>query len=127
MVTSSGRAAAPYYKVSPSLGGISTYAGGNVSITAGGNVTSFLPVQNDYNSAQYDGGTGAFGSQPGNVTITAGGNVSGHYVLANGVGTITAGGNIGAPTAKRRLRPEFDQGKLERLRPQWQHLSAGCP
>ncbi len=94
-----GQQRAPYYKVSPSLGGISTYAGGNVSITAGGDVTSFLPVQSDYSSAQYDGGTGAFGSQPGNVTITAGGDVSGHYVLANGVGTITAGGNIGAATA----------------------------
>ena len=92
MVTSSASPTAPYYKVSPSLGGISTAAGGNVTITAGGNVTSFLPVQSDYNSAQYDGGTGAFGSQPGNVTITAGGNVSGHYVLANGVGTITAAG-----------------------------------
>ena len=94
-----GQRAPPYYKVSPSLGGISTYAGGNVSISAGGNVTSYLPLQNDYNSAQYDGGTGAFGSQPGNVTITAGGDVSGHYVLADGVGTITAGGDIGAATA----------------------------
>ena len=94
-----GQRALPHYKVSPTLGGISTYAGGSVSITAGGNVTSYLPLQNDYNSAQYDGGTGAFGSQPGNVTITAGGDVSGHYVLANGVGTITAGGDIGAATA----------------------------
>jgi filamentous hemagglutinin family protein len=90
---------APYYRVSPNVGGISTVAGGNVSITAGGDVTSYLPVQNNYNNAVYDGGTGAFGSQPGNVTITAGGKVSGHYVLANGVGAITAAGNIGAPTA----------------------------
>jgi hypothetical protein len=94
-----GQRAPPYYRVSPSLGGISTYAGGSVSLTAGGNVTSYLPLQNDYNSAQYDGGAGALGSQPGNVTITAGGDVSGHYVLANGVGTITAGGDIGAATA----------------------------
>jgi filamentous hemagglutinin family protein len=94
-----GQSAAPYYKVSTTLGGISTAAGGDVTIAAGGNVTSFLPVQSDYNSAKYDGGTGAFGSQPGNVTITAGGNVSGHYVLANGVGSITAGGNVGAPTS----------------------------
>ncbi len=93
-----GQRAAPYYKVSPSLGGISTYAGGDVAITAGGNVTSYLPLQYDYNNAQYDGGTGAFGSQPGNVTINAGGDVSGHYVLANGIGAITAAGNIGPPT-----------------------------
>ena len=94
-----GQRTAPYYKVSSTLGGVSTFAGGNVSITAGGNVTSYLPLQNDYNNAQFDGGTGAFGSQPGNVTISAGGNISGHYVLANGVGTIAAGGDIGAPTA----------------------------
>ena len=72
-----GQQNAPYYKVSPNLGGISTYAGGDVTITAGGNVTSFLPVQSAYNTAQYDGGTGAFGSQPGNVTITAGETSSG--------------------------------------------------
>ncbi len=88
---------APYYTVSPSLGGISTAAGGDVTITAGGNVTSFPSRPKAYNNASHDGGTGAFGSQPGNVTITAGGNVYGHYVLANGVGTITAEGNIGAP------------------------------
>jgi filamentous hemagglutinin family protein len=90
-----GQSAAPFYKVSPNVGGISTIAGGNVTITAGGNVTSYLPTSDDYNDAQYDGGTGAFGPQAGNVTITAGGNVSGHYVLANGLGTIKAqNGNI---------------------------------
>src|SRR5882724_10313257 len=93
-----GQNAAPYYKISSSLGGISTAAGGDVSINAGGNVVSYLPVQNNYNDALHDAGTGAFGSQPGNVTITAGGNISGHYVMGNGVGTITAGGNIGQPS-----------------------------
>ena len=93
-----GQTAAPYYKVNTAnLGGISTAAGGNVTIAAGGNVISFLPVQSDYANAKFDGGTGAFGSQPGNVTITAGGNIYGHYVLADGVGTISAGGNVGAP------------------------------
>ncbi len=48
-----GQSSAPYYKVSRNLGGISTAAGGNVSITAGNDVTSFLPVQTDYDSAQY--------------------------------------------------------------------------
>ncbi len=93
-----GQRKAPYYIVnSGNLGGISTAAGGNVNITAGGDVISFLPIQSNYAAAKNDAGTGAFGSQPGNVTITAGGNVIGHYVLANGVGSITAGGNIGAP------------------------------
>jgi hypothetical protein len=87
----------PYYSVSPTLGGISTAAGGNVSINAGGDVISYLPSGSDPSVAA-DAGTGAFGSNPGNVTITAGGNVYGHYVLANGIGTITAGQNVGAPS-----------------------------
>jgi filamentous hemagglutinin family protein len=89
---------APYYRVNAAnLGGISTAAGGNVTITAGGDVISYAPLQNNYNDAQFDGGTGAFGPQPGDVSITAGGNVFGHYVLANGAGTISAGGDIGVP------------------------------
>lgn len=96
-----GQAAAPYYSVSPTPGGISTAAGGNISITAGGDVISFTPIQTgnptDYSNARFDAGSGAFGRQPGNVTISAGGNVFGHYVLANGVGSITAHGNIGVP------------------------------
>ena len=93
-----GQLKSPYYKVSPNLGGISTMAGGDVTINAGGNVRSYLPVTDNYNQAKFDAGTGAFGAAPGNVTITAGGDVSGHYVLANGTGSITAGGNIGAPS-----------------------------
>jgi filamentous hemagglutinin family protein len=93
--------ASPLYTVSPNLGGISTIAGGNVTINAGGDVISYIESQADYDGTsrgKYEGGSGAYGSQPGNVKITAGGKVSGHYVVANGVGTITAnGGNIGAP------------------------------
>jgi len=94
-----GQSTAPYYTVSPVLGGISTAAGGNVSITAGGNVTSYLPRQNDYFNAVNDAGVGAFGPEPGNVVINAGGTISGHYVLANGIGTIFANGNIGSRSA----------------------------
>jgi filamentous hemagglutinin family protein len=95
---------APFYTVSPGVGGISTAAGGNVTITAGGNVFSFLPAvgYGDYSNAQIaqDGGTGAFGPEPGNVSITAlGGGVFGHYVLANGTGNITAqNGDVGSFT-----------------------------
>ena len=90
---------APYYTVWSSLGGISTVAGGNVTINAGGNVISYLPSGSTTVAAE-DGGTGAFGPESGNVTITAGGNVYGHYVLANGLGTITAGNTIGAPNGE---------------------------
>ncbi len=75
------------------LGGISTAAGGNVTINAGNDVISFPTTT----VAAGDPGTGAFGPQAGNVTITAGGSVLGHYVLANGTGTITAGNDIGVP------------------------------
>ncbi len=68
-----------------SLGGISTGAGGDVTIYAGQNVTSFLPKD----GSSGDAGTGAFDPlHHGNVTILAGGNVTGHYVVADGVGVI---------------------------------------
>jgi len=97
------------YSLADGLGGISTGAGGNVSLTAGGNVTSVLPIGTGTSSINYiyDGsqlssipsgksdfstaGSGAYGTQAGNVSIVAGGNVTGHYLVANGVGTITAG------------------------------------
>ena len=86
---------APFITPTPVLGGISTVAGGNVTINAGGDVISYLPTDS---TAAADGGTGTFGSEPGNVVITAGGNVYGHYVLADGTGSITAGGSVGTPT-----------------------------
>ena len=89
-----GRTLASLYTVSKNLGGISTVAGGDVDINAGGNVYSFVPATGFAPTGE--AGTGAFGPQPGNVTITAGGSVFGHYMLANGIGTITAGGDIGA-------------------------------
>jgi filamentous hemagglutinin family protein len=94
-----GQTTAPYYRVNVNnLGGISTAAGGNVTIQAGGDVISYLPTQTDVDDhAMFDAGIGAFGSLPGNVTITAGGNIFGHYVLANGLGIIHAGEDIGSP------------------------------
>lgn len=88
-------AAAPYDRVDPQLGGISTAAGGDVTIAAGQNVISYLP-SGSTSTAAADAGSGAFGSEAGNVTVTAGASIYGHYVLADGVGTITAGQNVGA-------------------------------
>jgi filamentous hemagglutinin family protein len=89
------------YDLSGGLGGISTAAGGDVTLIAGGDVTSVLPGVNGYifdgifNSANNGdfttAGAGAYGSAPGNVTIVAGGNVTGHYLVANGIGSISAG------------------------------------
>jgi filamentous hemagglutinin family protein len=83
------------YQVSPDLGGISTANGGNVSLTAGLDILSFLPSAG---GSQTDAGSGAFGAAPGNVTITAGRDVGGHFVVRNGSGAVTAGRNAGIST-----------------------------
>jgi filamentous hemagglutinin family protein len=85
------------------LGGISTAAGGDVSLTAGRDVFSLLPKAS---GATYNGttvatsgtdgtaGSGAYGNLPGqsgDVTIVAGRNVNGDYLVANGTGSIYAG------------------------------------
>ena len=83
---------ATYYQVDPNYGtgGLSTEAGGDVTLIAGGNVTSYLPGGSDTS----DAGAGAFGPQAGSVTIVAGGNVTGHFVEANGTGAIYAGAKM---------------------------------
>ncbi len=95
------------YTVSQNLGGISTETGGDVTLIAGGNVTSILPGRNGNNGYFYNGnfvsdnpstadpataGAGAYGrTAAGSVTIIAGGNVTGNYVVADGTGSIFAG------------------------------------
>jgi filamentous hemagglutinin family protein len=86
------------YTVDPNLGGISTAAGGNVTIQAGGNISALLEAS--VTAKQSDSGSGAFGAAPGNVTLTAGGDITGHYVLANGTGVINAVGNAGTSGAE---------------------------
>jgi hypothetical protein len=88
------------YVVDSNLGGISTAAGGDVTLTAGLDIISYLPVAG---GVQTDAGSGCFGSAAGNVTLTAGRNVTGHYVVANGTGTIVAGNNAGTTTKKLAL------------------------
>ncbi len=95
------------YTVSQNLGGISTETGGDVTLIAGGNVTSILPGRNGNNGYFYNGnfvsdnpstadpataGAGAYGrTAAGDVTVIAGGNVTGNYVVADGTGSIFAG------------------------------------
>ena len=83
------------YVVDANLGGISTAGGGNVNLTAGTDISSYIPVAG---GVETDAGTGCFGAAPGNLTLTAGRNVTGHYVVANGTGTLSAGNNAGTPT-----------------------------
>ncbi|WP_244109339.1 filamentous haemagglutinin family protein [Burkholderia anthina] len=72
--------------------------GGNVSVTAGGNITDLavsLPTTWYLTQANTDTPTvNTVGG--GNLSVHAGGNIlSGDYFVAKGTGTITAGGRIG--------------------------------
>lgn len=80
------------YLVDPDLGGISTYAGGNVSLIAGLDVVSLLPAPG---GTQSDAGSGAFGAEPGNVSVQAGRDVAGHFVVRKGTGQVDAGRDAG--------------------------------
>jgi filamentous hemagglutinin family protein len=96
------------YFVDPELGGISTAAGGDVTLVAGQDVVSLLPVAG---GLQTDAGSGAFGSQPGNVAVRAGRDIAGHFVLRNGTGVVEAGRNAG--TASRLLALSLVDGSWD--------------
>lgn len=97
------------YQVNPGLGGISTAAGGDVTLSAGKDVVSYLPTGN---GSHQDAGSGAFGPAAGNVTITAGGSVYGHFVVANGLGKITAG-NLAGDTGSKQLALSLIKGSWD--------------
>ncbi len=90
------------YSASANLGGISTRAGGDVSITAGKDVVAFLPPASGI-GVNSEAGAGTFGAEPGNLIIEAGGNVTGHYVVRNGNGLIHAKGNAGTSSKQFAL------------------------
>ena len=94
------------YEVNPGLGGISTAAGGNVTLNAGKDIVSYLPTGN---GSHQDAGSGAFGPAAGDVTVTAGGSVYGHFVVANGTGKITAG-NLAGDTGSKQLALSLIKG-----------------
>ncbi len=73
------------YTINTVLGGLSTAAGGNVTLIAGNNIDSTPKIPR----AQSPGASGTYGS--GDVTVIAGNQITGNYNLANGVGTMIAG------------------------------------
>jgi filamentous hemagglutinin family protein len=77
------------------LGGISTAAGGNVTLIAGDDITSVPTVP----TSQWPGASGAYGV--GNVTLIAGNQITGNYILDNGVGTMLAG--VSVPSAQAAI------------------------
>ncbi len=74
------------------IGGISTIAGGNIIINAGGDISSYGPT-----SGTYGLGMGA------NVSLTAGGSVFGRFQVADGLGQINAGLNFGSDSSPASL------------------------
>ena len=76
--------------VSPTLGGIATAAGGNVTLQAGDDIISVPTVP----ANQPPGASGAYGTEPGDVTLIAGNQVLGNFTVANGTGTILAGAQV---------------------------------
>jgi filamentous hemagglutinin family protein len=75
------------------LGGISTAAGGDVTLIAGDDIISVPLVP----SNQWPGASGAYGA--GNVTLVAGNQITGNYNLANGTGTMLAGAQVSSSQA----------------------------
>ena len=98
------------YSVSPNLGGISTAAGGDVTLNAGHNIVSQPTVP----ANQPPGASGAYGSQPGNVTLIAGNQVLGNYTVANGTGTILAGVQVQDGQVTQITSPTADVGSAQR-------------
>ncbi len=72
----------------PQVGGISTVAGGNVSIEAGNNVIS-IPNATAKSSGIIPGATGAYGA--GDVTVIAGNEIVGNFLVSNGTGLLESG------------------------------------
>jgi len=77
----------------PYLGGISTAAGGNITLIAGNDIDSTPIVP----SRQAPGASGTYGA--GDVTIIAGNQITGNFTLADGNGTLLAGAPVSAAQA----------------------------
>ena len=84
------------------LGGISTAAGGNVTLLAGNNVISSPTVP----SRQAPGASGAYGA--GDVTVVAGKQITGNYVVTDGAGRLFAGVPASAAQSVAMQNPAAD-------------------
>lgn len=83
----------------PVLGGISTAAGGNVTLIAGNNIISAPTVP----AHQAPGASGTYGS--GDVTIIAGNQITGNFNLADGTGAMLAGATVSSAQANILQNP----------------------
>jgi len=86
----------------PFLGGISTAAGGNVTLIAGNNIDSTPLVP----SRQAPGASGAYGA--GDMTVIAGNQITGNYTVTDGTGTMLAGMPVSSAQAAILQNPSAD-------------------
>ena len=86
----------------PYLGGISTAAGGNVTLIAGNNIDSTPTVP----SQQAPGASGAYGF--GDVTVIAGNQITGNYLVTAGSGRMLAGVPVSTAQAVALQNPAAD-------------------
>jgi hypothetical protein len=110
------------------LGGISTAAGGDVTLIAGDDVVSVPTVPS---SSQWPGASGTYGA--GNVTIIAGNQITGNYTLANGTARCSRACQVSGAQASalqnRTIDPttyasdveRFGNGGHPKLQRQWEH------
>jgi hypothetical protein len=88
------------------VGGISTLAGGNVTLEAGNNVVS-VP-QTRTTSSSTPGASGAYGG--GNVTVIAGNQITGNFLVSDGTGKLEAGVSVDGNNQVTINNPTADIG-----------------
>ena len=93
------------YSLNTVLGGISTMAGGDVTLIAGNNIDS-TPVPPTKAGSWWPAASGAYGA--GNVTVIAGNQINGNYMLAGGQGTLLAGVQVSSAQVGVLQNPAAD-------------------
>jgi len=91
------------------VGGISTIAGGNVTLDAGDDVTS-IP-QTRTTSSTTPGASGAYGG--GDVTVIAGNLITGNFLVSNGTGKLEAGVSLDDNNNVTINNPAADIGTIQ--------------
>jgi filamentous hemagglutinin family protein len=96
-------------KLGKNVGGISTLAGGNVTLDAGNDVIS-IP-QTRTTSATTPGASGAYGG--GDVTVIAGNQITGNFLVSNGTGRLEAGVSVDGNNSVTVNNPNADIGTIQ--------------
>jgi filamentous hemagglutinin family protein len=96
-------------KLGQNVGGISTLAGGNVTLDAGNDVIS-IP-QTRTTSATTPGASGAYGA--GDVTVIAGNQITGNFLVSNGTGKLEAGVSVDSDNNVTVNNPTADIGTAQ--------------